>query len=816
MAKRRRVRRKYYDHGGQHMNIPRHPGMANIPPPPPQGVIKPTDTSLKGRANNLVGQIKNFSMAPGGQAHGGPTQLLAEATGVPSALRIPQSYTNFKNDPSIKTGVDAAANTLGALPLVGGVAGKAVKASVPYLSKGAGYIDDAVNAVKSIKGVKNISNMFKTKKLATAAFGNRMGGMRQYEDGGMQEEQLPGGTMTPIEGSDAVEFEGASHEQGGITLDPQTEVEGGETMDQVTMRDGGKKDYFFSSHLKHGGMPFSARHKQILEMGGSQEEIDMLAKIQEQKAGRNPGDVADTSAATGGIRRQYDDGGFMFNGRRFPSREAWEAWKNSSDAAGSDYPTIRGKEMTDRQKKFHDQSIARGMIFDPKTESYKRPENDESVNPPKDDKSSADKKTPNENSLENLTVASDEYLSDYGDIPGRQGSKKIGDNQYYLDDDKLQKYITEHENFGAEWMDNVDPEVLKAAGITDYSQLVGGDKDTVTAYQKAWNAANPDNLIQVDGKFGEQTIRTGVPKLSNNTDKTPEDTPGDTPTDTTPTDGGGGGDGDGDGGGDDDKDKDNYGDVPDWKRRRGVDGLTAFAMGSQFLPAMSAMMDDPDYMNVHQVGSVSPAMAPELGRVYLDRINMNTERERNAADLRSMNKFIENSGMGPAGIANRMAAYAKKQQGDREISAQEAKINVGIQNQEHLANQDAKKTNIANMMNNTQFNAKQQMMRNMFNEKQAAYTDEFNRGADAATKDRRLMGLQSAVHTFAGINKDRLQYEAQERMAQAISGDSGVLTREEIARDLSKAYPNLSIDSEEFSTKVENTYLKTLKNNSNG
>ena len=102
-----------------------------------------------------------------------------------------------------------------------------------------------------------------------------------------------------------------------------------------------------------------------------------------------------------------------------------------------------------------------------------------------------------------------------------------------------------------------------------------------------------------------------------------------------------------------------------------------------------------------------------------------------------------------------------------------------------------------------------------FNEKAAAYTDEFNRGADAATKDRRLMGLQSAMHTFAGINSDRLQYEAQDRMASAISGDSGVLTREEIARDISKAYPNLVPGSEEHVTKTEDIYLKTIKNNSN-
>ena len=73
--------------------------------------------------------------------------------------------------------------------------------------------------------------------------------MYKYNMGGMQE--LPGGMAAQIPGTDAVEFIGQSHDDGGIMVDPQTEVEGGETMDQVTMKKGGLKDYFFSDHLKH-------------------------------------------------------------------------------------------------------------------------------------------------------------------------------------------------------------------------------------------------------------------------------------------------------------------------------------------------------------------------------------------------------------------------------------------------------------------------------------------------------------------------------------------------------------------------------------
>ena len=116
-----------------------------------------------------------------------------------------------------------------------------------------------------------------------------MGSMKQM--GGMR---LPGGVAKPIPGSDGVEFEGQTHDEGGIMMDPQTEVEGGETMDQVTMaKHGGKrKDYFFSSYLKRGGRSFADIHKDILKKGGNQKDIDMLAKMQEKAAGRNPKKVA--------------------------------------------------------------------------------------------------------------------------------------------------------------------------------------------------------------------------------------------------------------------------------------------------------------------------------------------------------------------------------------------------------------------------------------------------------------------------------------------------------------------------------------------
>ena len=90
-----------------------------------------------------------------------------------------------------------------------------------------------------------------------------------------------------------------------------------------------------------------------------------------------------------------------------------------------------------------------------------------------------------------------------------------------------------------------------------------------------------------------------------------------------------------------------------------------------------------------------------------------------------------------------------------------------------------------------------------------AKVDEFNRGADAATKDRRLNAIDSAVGVVAGMNKDRLQYNAQERLAQAISGNTGVYDREGYSQTLVQAG---HVPGTDAYNNLMNTYIK----NNNG
>jgi len=133
---------------------------------------------------------------------------------------------------------------------------------------------------------------------------------------GIQEDRrpkkVPGGQIVPIEGTDAVEFKGRSHKDGGIIIEkdangnPVVEVEKDEVMLPLKMKDGKKQDYIFSEYLKLGGKSFAQRSKEILKGSKSETDLQQLAAMQEKMAGRNSETVA--VAKYGGIP-QYAKGG---------------------------------------------------------------------------------------------------------------------------------------------------------------------------------------------------------------------------------------------------------------------------------------------------------------------------------------------------------------------------------------------------------------------------------------------------------------------------------------------------------------------------
>ena len=57
------------------------------------------------------------------------------------------------------------------------------------------------------------------------------------------------------------------------------------------------------------------------------------------------------------------------------------------------------------------------------------------------------------------------------------------------------------------------------------------------------------------------------------------------------------------------------------------------------------------------------------------------------------------------------------------------------------------------------------------------YVDEFNRAADAATKDRKLNAVQYGINTASTLYRDKLRADAQANLTRAIDGQRGVMDR---------------------------------------
>lgn len=703
----------------------------------------------------------------------------------------------------------------------------------------------------------------------------RLGGgsrLMKYRDGGFKlgpevfrngGVKLPGGMMEPIPGSAAVEFKGKSHEEGGIMLDPMTEVEGGETMGPVTMKHGGKNDYFFSEHLKLGGKSFAQRHKELLKYGGTQKHIDELAAMQEKVAGRDPKQIAANGGPrmyeTGGPRpdviKKMDEKGFIWDANANDGRGAFirgtdvtrqnrtdknnmtarntflsdadtnaavekladnlgvsvdevldileaesmyksDAVNPTSGATGLiqfmpdsrevNYKTIGGKQytmseiaqMSPVQQLELAEKYFKGVGYKPNSGKplYLAVAYPESLNTKANDiLISADTEDPkqqailkqNPNWLDangNMTGAS---IASYGAPDSNYGAAEIKSTPPKGSIDIGDRVLLDDE---AEYYKSLSPEqkeeykTFKRDNRNNPNELFMGDEDVVGNVDfddddLAANYSNRKDLVNArmgdiekpnkprkndyysksryakDGSrlkpgktrdvFEEELYKNAMSEYSSSLDvyKNSKSAANEFA--------------------DSKGYRSNLQKVGDFTRKNDIG--TMAATGLQFIPAAMAYKDKPDYM----------ANPTDIRNVDLERVSYNTERASNAADSNAMSKFIETSGMGPAGIIAKMASYRQKQEGDMKIASDETRANTAIANQEAMINRQIDSDNTKNDM----------------------VVDEFNRAADASTKDRKLEAVNNAVQTIAGINRDRLMRRANDRMALAVEGTTGVLDR---------------------------------------
>ena len=195
------------------------------------------------------------------------------------------------------------------------------------------------------------------------------------------------------------------------------------------------------------------------------------------------------------------------------------------------------------------------------------------------------------------------------------------------------------------------------------------------------------------------------------------------------------------------------------------------------IPAVMAFTEKPDYMEDPDLQAPGIVKAERVAKQHLDRVDMTDALARNSNDATAMNKFIETSGGGPANIANKMAVYAKKQEGDRNIKSQEAKANIAISNEENVLDNKRKAYNSEAALDASKHNVLAQEKADMQNIRNSMYTDEFNRGADAATKDRKLSAVQYGINALATLHRDKLAKSASDNLAHAVDGQRGALDR---------------------------------------
>jgi hypothetical protein len=631
---------------------------------------------------------------------------------------------------------------------------------------------------------------------ALAVTNRRMGGARQL-DGGVA-KPLPGG---------ATEFIGKKHEQGGIKLDPMTEVEGGETMDKIQ-----GSDYFFSSYLKLGGKSFAQRHKDILKQGGSQAELDRLAAIQEKAAGRSKYNL-------GGERTKFQTGGPELTAEEQAKLQEYikSLGKEANSSSVLDNATkipaelaninpalfnLKGFSIEDLQNSASTLGLslteAANFMLTPKGYSFIKGVSEEEANIIIGNANFA---TNNSSSNENIINKSQNVVIDNNNLnnaPDKKKKSTFTGLYNNVTDADIADYLDEAAAITG--LDTFDPRNKEHVKLLQ-TNLMNPSEELKTSYPTYFSGKETDilegdlgvNQQGVDSKFGIDTLNalkqfselesnngsiydvlpgeydpniyTFNPELDATITKDPNDEyqyyePENEPI-VPPV--------------SEENEKNKGGDL---LKKLGKSAVPILGAGLQLLPAYMAFKEKPDYMN-------APGRLPTT---HLDRVRFNAEREQNEGNYRGMGRMIEQAGMGPAGIAAKMASWGKKQAQDVQIGSAEARANAQIQQQESALNQGAQKQNIANSMQ----------------------VDQFNKAADAATKDRKLMAVQNAVQSIAGMGSDYMQYKAQNDLSRAIAGQTPILDNfytHELA--FQKANPDMA--NKQGSPEYNGAYLSYLK-----
>jgi len=680
---------------------------------------------------------------------------------------------------------------------------------------------DARNEARELRASQKYDQAFKDAYTTTGqdlgfnvnqqAQNSYLGGYQMARSGG---KKVPGGEVLPLSGG-AVEFKGNKHfESGngsdsGIILERSTktkqglEVEDGETMDKVKFADGNNDDYIFSSYLKMGGRSFADRHKEILRKGGSQKQIQQLAKMQEEKAKsvkKTPVGPTDEHgprgkeyiARYGGLkprRQSQADGrldfvdpspdGFRAAGLRREARKAEAAATKQSDRydeyaqrvqesregttpsvpydpvignltgsrptlGSASSPTGIGRSVkldygsTPTQQSTAPASTASAQPSQPgvqyedalvdvggveySTEDFKRKGRGASID------YSGDVNASSWGDILKTNWAETFLADNEGNVRGDLGQEEIQDiynNQYVP---QVQSYFEENPdaayNATVAFADSGNPNasnlrkrIYNADGTLKSKEEVleialknatDGKVGTFHSLFTGGESTEPE-VQQVETPQGEEAV-IKESEVVPDAVEAPEEVKDAVPGVKSP-------------------------------RLRAVPPLAYATLAGNLVGPLAALAT-----KVPKPNLVAPSMQ---GRERLARVNYNAERAADLNNTTAMNRSIENSNLGPAGIVAKMAANNRSRENFMDIANQEARQNRQIDNAEKNMNQAITARNIENAYDAQVRNAG----------KMDAY--------ELAKKQKNVQALADIGMSAGQFATDVMKYQRDERISTA-------------------------------------------------
>lgn len=776
---------------------------------------KPTRRTKK-QLGGMAGAVDQFKTGIGGMVQGGkdafqanPGGMIGNAAGAVGQLIAQRQLKNsgtaddaLRNDMSqrksaatsgLATGFAAGMNsglgkTLGKMGWVGKIGQAAVGAFGAVRGKNLAKTQqerdrkESVGQLRSKQGAEMQAQQagdqgFDAGPMGRTGFGSATSGTKT-EDQRMQTggvKQLRGGNMTRLPGG-AVQFNGAKHSRGGIDLDKNTEVEDGETMDKVQMRKKGGKasDYIFSEYLKLGGKSYAQRHKEILNRGGKQNEIQSLAKLQERAAAADGETDRGGIMQNGGERRKYQTAGAVASTDADvkPQTRTLSIMDSIQDLEGfkktitlpTGHPALKDDKLMRELhqsilQKVANQSLYGGADFDKNDddqirslvskitaesiekldtkakEAYEAEKArvaaaNERIAGEKATRAEAGSTEVKENGervfggdergvssiLDRLSKAQEKFPDDVPDFDFDRYRNADGEFDESLFDNKARAEFIKHNN------ENV-PEDLRSTMLSTEGKRNAAGQNTDLLVGDQWNSMDwfqREETMNPDIEFTPSEVSM-VPREEEIKDEIIEE--------------------------------EEDGVIPP-PRKKGDVPFGAYMGGlAQLIPPAYAFRNPPATV------SAPGAQSVQAGRLH--RVNHNAERAANAGDFRATQAMIENNSSGPGGMVNMIAAMSKKQAGDLQIAGAESKINKELATEEAKMQQDASTTNAQLGLQAGQFAT--QVAREQIKDR----------------REEKLGALDAAAERIAGITGDVLDYKAQERMAQAIGRD-GVYCRERL------------------------------------